>query len=77
MQRHCILFLHIIVHENGEHYGREFTNIFTTSQQYKIFAFFEKLKQSIYTPIAQLNAFVHKSTEPICFDDIKTSVSIL
>ena len=25
--------------------------------------FLKKLKQSIYTPIAQLNAFVHKSTE--------------
>lgn len=33
--------------------------------------FLKKLKQSIYTPIAQLNAFVHKSTEPICFDDMK------
>lgn len=33
--------------------------------------FLKKLKQSIYTPIAQLNVFVHKSTEPICFDDIK------
>lgn len=33
--------------------------------------FLKKLKQGIYTPIAQLNAFVHKSTEPICFDDMK------
>ena len=33
--------------------------------------FLKKLKQSIYTPIAQLNAFVHKSTEPLCFDDMK------
>lgn len=31
----------------------------------------KKLKQSIYTPIAQLNAFVHKSTEPLCFEDMK------
>ena len=33
--------------------------------------FLKKLKQSIYTPIAQLNAFVHKSTEPLCFEDMK------
>lgn len=33
--------------------------------------FLKKLNQSIYTPIAQLNAFVHKSTEPICFEDMK------
>lgn len=33
--------------------------------------FLKKLKQSIYTPIAQLNAFVYKSTEPLCFDDMK------
>ena len=44
MQYHCILFLHIGVHENGERYGRKFTNIFTAPQQHKIFAVFEKIK---------------------------------
>lgn len=33
--------------------------------------FLKKLKQCIYTPIAQLNAFVHKSTEPIPFAEMK------
>ena len=51
----------------------KFTNNFLqhhSNIKYSTF-FCKKLKQSIYTPIAQLNAFVHKSTEPICFDDME------
>lgn len=33
--------------------------------------FLKKLKFSVYTPIAQLNAFVHKSAEPIPFAEMK------
>lgn len=33
--------------------------------------FLKKLKQSIYTPIAQLNAFVHKSTETSVYKGYK------
>ena len=34
--------------------------------------FLKKLKQSIYTPIAQLNAFVHKiNRTDSCIDDMK------
>ncbi len=33
--------------------------------------FLRKLKFSVYTPIAQLNAFVHKSAEPIPFAEMK------